>query len=671
MTPRSSVAPASAGMRVEEAWIPMPDGVRLAVNLFFPADAEPGQRFPPILEYLPYRKDDGLWEREHDVYSYVVARGYACAFVDIRGTGRSEGRIPDREYSEQELSDGEVVIAWLAAQPWSTGNVGMWGISWSGFNAIHMAMRRPPALRAILPMMATDDLFTGDIHYIDGCMHLDEWVLMMDVLNAMTPAPEYPLDDEVLANRFDTEPWLPRYLREQRDGPFWTVGSLDRRWDSIEIPVFHIGGWYDGYRDAVPRMIQHMPDTVVKGMVGPWNHTFPHMADRPGPAIEWRQEAVRWWDRWLKDESNGIEDEPRLALFVRDTYPSGDDMADIPGRWRTEDTWPPSRLQERVLHLRSDRSLGQDPGQADAHRLRYVPGVGMGAGWWWGELTPDQSPDDQFALVYETPPLDEDLEVTGMPKAVLSAEADALLAHWFARLSDVSPDGEATLVAGGGLNGAHRESTERPRALEPGAIDRFDVPMRFTSWVFPAGHRIRLAISNAQWPMIWPTPDPMTTAVHVGTGDGSQLILPVLPALPPEERLEPTYPAPSPPAPPPGVTSTGSGFPGPPTVERDEARGETTARWSGTFRTEYPWGAVTVEETMTYGVEDARPAEAWATGDAVNTAEIPGRRVVWRTHLDLRSDRSDFHYQYGRELLENGRLVRRRDWNERIPRDHQ
>ena len=247
------------------------------------------------------------------------------------------------------------VIAWLSRQPWSNGNVGMWGISWGGFNAIQMAARRPPELKAIVPLMATEELFHDDIHYIDGILHVDEYLIMIDLLNALPPPPDFPLDEATLADRFDREPWGLTWMRQQRDGPYWRRASLRPRFDALEIPAMHIGGWFDGYRDSVPRMVDH-PRSPARGIVGPWNHSFPHDAT-PGPAIEWRADAVRWWDRWLKGEENGVEDEPPLAVFVCDSRPPDPSLAEIPGEWRWLDGWPPSGLQERQLRLGPDGGL--------------------------------------------------------------------------------------------------------------------------------------------------------------------------------------------------------------------------------------------------------------------------------------------------------------------------
>ena len=227
-------APAAAQAplpQMTEAWIPLPDGTRLAADLFMPADMDPQQPLPVLLEYLPYRKHESR-ARSADLYSYFVARGYVVARVDIRGTGASEGRLIPHEYSDVELDDGEEVIAWLAGQPWSNGKVGMFGISWGGFNSIQMAVRAPPALKAFIAVMATEDLYQDDVHYMDGIFHMDSWMMSHDLYNALPGAPDYVLDEAWLHNRFETEPSVFTYLRQQRDGPFWDRASARDKYDA-------------------------------------------------------------------------------------------------------------------------------------------------------------------------------------------------------------------------------------------------------------------------------------------------------------------------------------------------------------------------------------------------------------------------------------------------------
>ena len=670
---------------MREAWIPMPDGVRLAADLWMPADTAAKQpRHPVLLEYLPYRKTESRGDR-FGLYAYFVRRGYVVARVDIRGTGNSEGTLIPYEYSDIENQDGDQVIAWLAKQPFSTGKVGMFGISWGGFNSIHMAMRNPPALGAIIAVDATDDLYQDDVHFMDGGIHVDSWEMSMDLANAMPGAPDYVIDDRLFADRFDRTPWMFTYKKQQRDGPFWDRTTLKRRYESITIPTFVIGGWYDGYRDSVPRMLEHVK-APMKAIVGPWSHCFPHDA-YPKPGMEWRHEAVRWFDRWLKGEKTGIDAEPRLAVFVRRWHPPGPRLeGDAPGEWRYEDGWPLARGRELVLTPRDDHTLGPSveaarlgngvvSAPAAAHTLRYVPTSGVEIGgpvMWWGDVAPDQRPSDAYSLVYDSAPLTDEVEILGLPHAVLRVGTDAPLARWFARLSDVAPDGTVTLVAGAGENGAHRESARDPKAIEPGKPFTLDVEMHFTSWVFARGHRMRLAVSNAMWPMIWPTPHAMTTTLLLGGADGTRLRLPVVPKadrprpkfLPPDknEELEGF-----------GVLETGtaSGYGEIESVERHPPTGDARITATNVGGSRFPWGTEHNTESIRHEAGDAHPETASMTGDYTTTVTLPDRTLRFEARAQFRSDAKTFHLTYTRRLFKDGVLVREKTWDEPIPRDFQ
>jgi uncharacterized protein len=663
----SSPAQQYSAMRIEQASIPMKDGVRLAVNLYMPDGAKPAGKFPVILEYLPYRKDDWALERDYGLYAYFTHYGYVGARVDIRGTGASEGIPPDREYSDQEQEDGMDVIAWLAKQSWSNGNVGMMGISWGGFNSIQMAMHHPPALKAIISVDSTDELFHDDIHYIDGMMHADEFELAMDQELPMTSAPDFPVDEKSLAPRFDSSPWFPLYLHQQRDGLFWRRASLRPRYDRMQIPAFLIGGFYDGYRDVIPRMMTNVK-APVKALLGPWNHTYPHDAV-PGPAIEWREIAVRWWDRWLKGVENGIENEPRLAVYMRRWCAPDPTIEQIPGEWRNEKSWPPAGEKDRTLYLDSEHLLRDSAPAAGLHQLKYIPSVGIEEGFWWGEVTSDQRPTDAFSLVYDSPPLEKDTAILGLPRVMLTASASAPLADWFARLSDVAPDGTVTLVTGAGLNGAQRSSSTSPADLEPDRVYQIEIELHVTSWVFPRGHRIRLAISNAMWPMIWPTPYAMTTSLALGGENPSRLVLPTVPLE--SELALPHFSAPGPTEKLAGVESNGDTWPGTFKTERDEIRHSTRVNWRGDSSGQFPWGQEKYHEQLTYDVADAHSDVSSVHGEADTTVELKGRALLWHSVLDLRSDAKNFYYSYKRELSENGKLLRQKNWQDTIPRDHQ
>jgi uncharacterized protein len=668
-------SPPAFDVVLQEAWIPMKDGVRLRADLWRPKGKGDGGPFPVLLEYLPYRKTDSRGSN-YDFYAYFARRGYVVARVDIRGTGNSEGILIPYEYSEIEQRDGEEVIAWLARQKWSSGKVGMFGISWGGFNSIHMAMRNPPALKAILAVDATDDLYQDDVHFMDGMLHVDSWEMMMDVANSLPGAPDYKIDEKFFAERFDQPPWMLTYKRQQRDGPFWDRTALKTRYESIRIPSFLVGGWYDGYRDSVPRMLEHVK-APVKAIVGAWNHTYPD-EPYPKPGFEWKPEVLRWFDHWLKGRNTGIMEEPRLAVYVREWHPPGPYLETAPGFWRYEEGWPIARTKERVLFPRPDGSLAEQAPERASAALRYVPTTGVESGgpvMWWGDVAPDQRPTDAFSLVYETPPLEADVEILGFPRALLRVSADAPHADWFARLNDVAPDGTVTLVTGAGQNGAHRESARNPTAIEPGKVFPLEIEMHFTSWIFPKGHRIRLAVSNAQWPMIWPTPYAMTTTLEMGA-DASKFVLPVIPES--AGRPKPSF------APLqiaraedklPGFESleleTPSGYGEITWVDRNQRTGEGKIVATSSSAHRFPWGEERNHESITYEAANPSPDKATVKGEYSTEVKLPYRIIRCESVVSFRSDKTNFYYSGQRRLLVDGKLVREKKWDDTIPRDFQ
>jgi putative CocE/NonD family hydrolase len=659
-------------VEMQEAWIDMPDGVRLAADLFMPAGDVKGKAFPVILEYLPYRKTESR-ARNFSLFSYFVERGYVVARVDIRGTGNSEGRLIPYEYSDQEHDDGEVVIDWLSKQPWCNGNVGMFGISWGGFNAIQMAGRNPPALKAIIAVDATEDLYQDDVHFMDGIMHVDSWEMSQDLDNARPGAPDYVIDQAYFRDRFDTQPWMMTYKRQQRDGAFWDRASLRGRYQQIKIPTFHIGGWYDGYRDSLPRMLENLK-APVKAMIGPWSHAWPH-DPYPNPGMEWRHEAVRWFDQWLKGVDTGILDEPRFAVYVRQWHPPGPYLETAPGFWRWEDGWPAQRIEQRVMHPQPNHTLSTQKPEEAVHQLRCVPSIGMEAGgpvMWWGDVAHDQRGTDAFSLVYDSETLSEDTEILGLPRAVLQVAASAPRANWFVRLSDVAPDGTVTLVAGAGFNGTHRNSARRPEDIELGQVFPLDIEMHFTSWVFPKGHRIRFSVNNSQWPMLWPTPYPLTTSLYLGGESGSHLLLPVVPS---GQSTHPDFlpPAESPELP--GFESldsgTNSGYGEISSVDRNPQTGEVTVTATSTGATRYPWGTETYRETIEHRTSDAHPENTEVRGTHRQEVTLEDRVLLWEAELNFTSDLENFHYRYTRRLTKDGKVVREKTWTDTIPRDFQ
>jgi predicted acyl esterase len=661
----------------QEAQIPMSDGIHLSATLYFPTNRRASEKFPAVFVYQPYRKNDGGSESE--VLSYFASRGFVSAQVDIRGTGRSEGHTPNREYSEQEQLDAEQVIAWLAHQAWSNGNVGMWGISWSGFNSLQLAMRNPPGLKAIIAIDATEDLFHEDDRFYDGMMHVDEYELDVDLSTSVTRSPDFPTDEASLTERFDNLPWFITYKQHPRAGAFWDTPV--RPLESIHVPAYLIGGMLDGYRDSIPRMLEGIK-APTRALIGPWNHERPHRAV-PGPAVEWRELAVQWWNQWLKGGPPMTG--PKVSVYMNHWYPPDVNIRTIPGEWRAEAGWPPKGLRWQRYFLAGDHSVSPSPASPARHDLAYHPAQILEAGGpavWWGDVSPDQRSIDAYSLVYDSAPLSDSLSILGRPRACLQASATAPSAEWFVRVSDVAPDGSTTLVAGKGLNGAHRESSRNPKPLTPNTQYELCFDLHLTSWVFPKEHRIRVSVSNAFWPMIWPTPFPMTTSLGLGGPAGSRIDLPVVPELGPLPA--PTFNTPQPDQ---GHADCVQGrwcsevAPGLPAssdvpvaawaVTKDLVHQSAFVEWRGERVGDYSSHHLEHRELMQYRADDLHPELSSVHGETERLVKLKNRTLLWRGTLDARSDRDMFYLEYKRELLENGTLIRSKKWEAAVPRDNQ
>jgi predicted acyl esterase len=409
----------------------------------------------------------------------------------------------------------------------------------------------------------------------------------------------------------------------------------------------------------------------LKAWIGPWNHNFPNGSDY-GPLYEWRDQAVRWFDYWLKGRDTGVLQDPRLLVYVQHSHAPDSQLKEVPGEWRA-DEWPPRGLAPTTFYLQPEHHLAtqdqltghQQTGRDD---LRYVPSIGVEAGFWWGELLTDQRPIDAYSLVYDSDLLGDDVAILGRPRVTLQAAADATLANWFVRLSDVAPDGQVTLVTGAGINGAQRNSTSHPEDLVPGKVYPLTIDLHLASWVFPKGHRIRIAVSNALWPMLWPTPYPMTTSLMMGGSDASRVVLPRIPV---HGTAVPALAAPEPIEEPPGITEGHAPWPGEWTVLRDEANQRSTVVWQGKTSASYPWGPFDHSERIAYDVDDQHPDAAKVQGDSDYNQTVDGHVLTWRGHHELSSDAHTFFYKYTRTLLRDGSVVRSKTWTDSVPRDHQ
>lgn len=515
---------------IENVFIPLAGGCRLAARIWLPEDAE-ADPVPAILEYLPYRKRDGTAWRDALTHPWFAGHGYAAVRVDLRGCGESDGLLRD-EYLPQEQDDALEVIDWLCRQPWCSGTVGMIGISWGGFNALQVAACRPPALKAIVTVCSTVDRYADDIHHKGGCQLAENlgWSSTMLAFQSRPPDPLL-VGERWRAMWLERLQALPHLLATWLDHPtrdaYWRHGSICEDWSAIACPVLAVGGWNDAYKNAPAQLLEHLR-VPVKAIVGPWLHKYPHFAV-PGPQIGFLQECRRWWDRWLKGIANGAEDEPAYRVYLQDgSVPPSAWPEDCPGRWVAEPSWPSPNLRTETLHLNADW-LAREPGAETVLAVRSPLATGLAGGeycaiWLGPELPLDQRRDDAGSLCFDGPPLAERLDILGAPVVELVLAADRPVAFVVVRLCDVAPDGASARVSYGVLNLCQRRSREHPELLEPGRRYRVRVTLDHAGWTVPAGHRLRVAVSTGYWPMLWPAPEPVTLALVTGA---SRLELPV------------------------------------------------------------------------------------------------------------------------------------------------
>ncbi|AOS98075.1 Cocaine esterase [Microbulbifer aggregans] len=528
---------------IEHTEIPLPDGGWLAARIWLPEDAMTSP-VPAIMEYIPYRKRDKTRFRDSLMHPYLAGHGYACVRVDLRGSGESSGIMTD-QYREQELSDGVEAIRWIARQRWCNGSVGMQGISWGGFNALQVAARAPKELKAIVSCCSTDDLYKDNMHYMGGCLLTDNLSEATTMFSINTCPPDPQLVGEKWRSMWlerlrESGLWLDIWLRHQyRDG-YWEHGSVSEQYDAIRCPAMLVGGWADGYTNAIFRLLQHLQVPRL-ALIGPWGHKYPHQGV-PGPAIGFLQESLRWWDHWLKDRDTGIMSEPMLRAWMQDSVPPTTYYHERPGRWVGEDCWPSDNVVERVYELSPYRILfGNEPPcvMENVLNVQSPLSVGLFAGKWCSytaapDLPHDQRQEDGGALVFQSAPLDDDLEILGSPRLEVELTANRPIAMIAVRLSDVGTDGAATRVTYGLFNLTHRHGHDKPEELVPGRKYRFNVDMNYVAQAFPRGHRLRISISTSYWALAWPPPRPVKLEIYCDT---SNLVLPLRRARPEDHDI--------------------------------------------------------------------------------------------------------------------------------------
>ncbi len=658
---------------IETLWIPLSDGIRLAARMWLPrpAHAEP---VPAILEYIPYRRRDGARERDGHTYGYLAAHGYACIRLDIRGSGDSQGILED-EYSAQEQQDAVEAIAWIAAQPWCNGAVGMVGISWGGFNGLQVAALRPPALRAIITVCSTDDRYADDMHYMGGAQLTGnlEWGATFFSLMARAPDPDVVGEGwrTQWLERLDAlKPFVATWLEHQRRDAFWKHGSVCEDIAAITCPVMAVGGWVDGYTNAIFRLLRDLKVPRL-GIVGPWGHKYPQVGV-PGPTIDFLAESRRWWDHWLKGTDTGIMREPMLRAYLQDWIAPASHHDRRPGRWVGEPSWPSPHVAVHSWVLNAG-ALGASAEAGQALEVCSPQTTGAAGGEWCPyslggigpELPLDQRRDDALSLVFDSEPLAAPLELLGAPVLDLSVASDQPYLHVVARLSDVSPGGEVARITYGILNVTHRAGHEHPQALEPGRVYRVSLALNEAGHRFEAGHRVRVALSTAYWPIVWPAPVAARLRMLPGA---SRLSLPVRAGVAGETPVA-FAPAPDAPLPRRAVTTgavhrtlnvdVGSG------VERIEV-----LRDDGLSAIDEIGVEVGFRKVLRYRMHPDDPTSARAEADyELIHRNARGWDTTVRTRSAIGCTAEHYLIEADVEAFEADRRVFSRSWTQRIRRD--
>lgn len=660
---------------IENLWIPLSDGARLSARLWMPDGAE-SRPVPALLEYLPYRKDDGTAIRDALRQPYLAGHGYAAVRVDMRGSGNSDGILYD-EYLKQEQDDALEILRWIASQPWCDGNIGMHGISWGGFNSLQVAARRPPELKAVLVIGFTDDRYHDDVHYMGGCVlasQMLQWASAMFVYNAAPPDPRFTGARwrEMWLERMDkTPPYIETWLAHQRRDAYWKHGSVGEDYAAIQVPVFAVGGWADSYNNSIPRLLAGL-SAPCRGLIGPWTHAFPELGP-PQPAIGFLQESLRWWDYWLKGLDTGIMDEPVLRSWIQKSEPPARHYTARTGYWVSEPAWPSPNVSERTYYLNASDSTPALAPSPSAERPVTVTGllthgfdhVSWGSYGRPGEYPGDQRAADGEALSFTSQPLDAPLVILGNPQVDLELAVDQPRALLAVRLCDVAPEGASALVSWGLLNLTHRASHEFPSPLEPGKRERVAVRLNLAGYEFPQGHRIRVSISPTYASQAWPSPK--TPRLTLFTGAGCRLTLPV--RAPQETDGKIAFPPPE------------SSPPLPLATLRQPARKQTVThdhvRAALTLTIEQDDGRVRFPNGMEVD-ERSTQTHTLREGDPLSMEQrvqnrLEYRREGWRVRLETDSKlTADAEYFYINNLLEGYEGETRvftKSWTAKIRRD--
>ncbi len=552
--------------------IRMRDGATLYADVYRPAG--PG-KYPVLVSRTPYST-----ERYPSAYQAAVffsRRGYVYVYQDVRGRHESEGKW---EPFRNDLEDGYDTIEWAARQSWSNGKVGMEGGSYLGHVQWRAAMTSPPHLVTIFPRVAATSLYHDwvtlnggwrlSFNFGWGAVRQESRIMQNTGPHTMAGGPEDISYEKVLWSLplMNMQELVGRNAEFYRDwirhpdyDEYWKKLNAEEHFEDIGIPVHTMGGWFDifsqgtlrGYEGMSRRGKTETARRKSRLLIGPWGHGASQKTGDidfgPQAMVDTQAIELRWFDYWLKDIDNGLDNEPPVTLFVM-----GKNV------WRQELEYPLARTQYRKMYFhsggranssRGDGRLSWDPPAADSPPDRYQydpdePVPSLGGNNCCGTPTPagprDQRPVENRndVLVYTSDFLAEEIEVTGPVSVVLYASSDAPDTDFVAKLVDVFPDGRAINVAEGILRARYRDSLSEPKPLEPGKVYELKIDLVGTSNVFLKGHRIRVDVTSSHFPQFDRNPNTgeafglsanrrvaKQTIYHAGA-QASHIVLPVV-----------------------------------------------------------------------------------------------------------------------------------------------
>jgi putative CocE/NonD family hydrolase len=496
--------------------VPMHDGVTLSADVYRPDDGEP---HPVILMRTPYVKANSVTA---DTARYYAGNGYVFVAMDVRGRGDSGGDfLPYRN----DGRDGYDAVEWCASQHWSTGDVGTLGSSYSGHIQWLTAVLQPPHLRCMIAAVTPSDPFVETPTGTPGPMHICWFHMTSGRVMQPTDGIEWMRVYETLPLRAMPEtlgrhlPGWQEELDHDRLDDWWRALSYQDKYEQVTVPVLHVSGWYDDELIGTPLNFGGMVERGgsddarrhQKLLIGPWPHQVNSTSKLgevdfgPQGTIDLRGYYLRFFDRWLKGEGNGVDTEPPVHIYI---------MGD--NRWYDAESWPLPGTDFTAFYLHSggeanskagDGTLSTSaPGEEPADSYRYDPARPVP---FITDAVSNQigGPDDYAAiqrrddvLVYASEPLTEDLTVIGPVRLELYASSSAPDTDFMAMLLDVHPSGFAQRLCDGMVRARYREGMDRPSLIEPGRVYCYDVDLWDTSQVFKAGHRIALQIASSAFP---------------------------------------------------------------------------------------------------------------------------------------------------------------------------